>query len=468
MIIKLKKLNNNYIFENIVAAIFVVFGIIGWQFNYFAGTILITIFSICLLLIFKDFKFVIPAFLVMLFSIGEGFEVETFPFEVVIPVAIYVVVIVIFSIVYFKKQYLKNIKSCVGMIILAVSFIIPIFWVELINSSNTIFYVMYFSWLLYLILYLILCINVRKNSFKMLVFSFSWLAMLISYELISSVIKLKLENPDQSILSFWYYIGWGLCNEAGIMLCFFMPFIIYEIIKSNKLYLFIIAIFKIFILLFAILLTTSRGSLLFGGIEFFLFLIILCYLKYDMKQIKICVMFLLLVLSFFILMAITNNKLIDDIIQNIFNLKFDDNGRDSIWKSGLKSWTASFRNVVFGSGIVSELRDLVVFDKTQYIYLVYHSTVLEVLVSAGLIGLCGLIIHFYEKYKLLFKKGKDFLLIFGCGFLVVDLYGLIDNTYGMYYYMIPLCLLMTVFNVNDDFEIYPKTHHSNLDLPLLF
>ena len=50
---------------------------------------------------------------------------------------------------HFKKEKLKHIKSCIGMAILSIAFIIPIFWVRLINETNMVFYVMYFSWLMY-------------------------------------------------------------------------------------------------------------------------------------------------------------------------------------------------------------------------------------------------------------------------------------------------------------------------------
>ena len=37
---------------------------------------------------------------------------------------------------------------------------------------------------------------------------------------------------------------------------------------------------------------------------------------------------------------------------------------------------------------------------------------------------------------------------------MVDLYGLIDNTYGMYYYMVPLCITMATINNCSDTELF--------------
>ena len=44
----------------------------------------------------------------------------------------------------------------------------------------------------------------------------------------------------------------------------------------------------------------------------------------------------------------------------------------------------------------------------------------------------------------------------------MDLYGLVDNTYGMYYYMVPLCLVMAIISNTDNFEIYPTKDSNSL------
>ena len=141
-----KKLDNNWKFENVIALIFVIFGILGWQFNYLIGAIPSIILSICLMVVTNKFKYVIPTALVLLFSYNQGYEAQSFPFDIVITVAIYVVFVAIFAIIHFKKEKLKNIKGIIGFSILAIGFIIPIFWADLITEEYKIFYVMYFSW----------------------------------------------------------------------------------------------------------------------------------------------------------------------------------------------------------------------------------------------------------------------------------------------------------------------------------
>lgn len=452
----LLKFNNNFYFEYIIPFVFVAFGIIGWQFGFIFGVVPTVILSAILMILFDKFKYSIPAILVLLFSISTGFTIEDFPYGIVIPIAIYVLFVLVFSIRKFNKARLHNIKSIVGMSILSIGFIIPIFWVSVINKSNSIFYVMYFSWLIYTLVYIVLCINLENDSFKTITFSFSTLALLLSYELFVTVLKWHIENPNENIFSFWGYIGWGLCNEAGIVLCFIIPFIFYELIKANTYKLSIITLLKLFIAFGGIILTTSRGSFVCAAIEGISLFIVLLISKNNHKFFKLST-FLTIVLLAIAFICIKFNLI--DVLKSIRDKIFDNefgflNGRDVKWNAGAAVWMNSYRNIFFGSGIVSELTETIVFDKLQYSFIVYHSTTMEVLVSAGVIGLIGLGIHFAEKYKMLLSKDKLFIIVFGVGYLMVDLYGLIDNTYGMYYYMVPLCIMMATINNCSDTELF--------------
>lgn len=453
---KILKLNSDYRFENIIIIIYMLYGLIGWQFNYTIGAILTIISTILLMLIYNNFKYSIPAMLVLLFSIGSDFSVDKIPFDIIIPVVLFVIFIIYFTIKNFKKIKLNHLKSCIGMIILSISFVIPIFWSTLVTSENSIFYIMYFSWLMYTLLYLLLCINLERDSFRILVFSLSWLGVLIGFELIISVIKIHFNDPELNLLSYWYYIGWGLCNEAGIMLCFIMPFTVYELYKSNNIKLSILSAFKLLFLLLSIFLTTSRGSYIVGGVEFISLMIVLFVTKNDLKSFKISlIIFPIMLGGLLIINMLGGARFINDIKNEVFYQGIGINGRDLIWKPGIETWLESPRNFIFGGGIISRIEERSVYNQMQNTFLVYHSTILEVLVSGGIIGAIGLFIHIFEKYRMLFKKDKAFLFIFFIGYLMVDLYGLIDNTYGMYYYMVPLCLCMSIIRINDNYELYP-------------
>ncbi len=457
---KVLKLNNNWKFEWIISLLFILFGIIGWQTFYIIGALPVIILSIGLILIYNNFKYAIPAILVLLFSYNNGFDIDHFPFEIVIPVVLFVGFIFWYTIKNFKKSYLSYPKTCIGMLILSVGFIIPIFWSKAVGN-NTVLYIMYFSWLLYTLLYLLLCCNLKKDCFRIVVFTLSWLSVLITYELVISAIRFHIDNPDESILDFWAYIGWGLCNEAGIMLCFLMPFVFYEFFKSKTMSMSLISLFKIFLLIGGILVTTSRGSILFGGLEAISLFILSLILKYDNKKMKLLFSFLAISLIVSVAMVFINRtSILEDVINIVFHYKFTANGRDLIWKAGKEFYLSSPLTIILGSGIVSEITELSVYGGVQNTFNVYHNTILEVLVSAGIPGLIGLCIHLFEKYKMLIKKGWLFGLVFTVGYLFVDLYGLIDNTYGMYYYMVPLAIVLATFMHAESTELYDEVNNN--------
>jgi hypothetical protein len=116
--------------------------------------------------------------------------------------------------------------------------------------------------------------------------------------------------------------------------------------------------------------------------------------------------------------------LIDDIIFRVFKDGFSSNGRIKIWKMGFDIWK---KHIFFGPGICSKMMILNTPLGYQEVPLVFHSSIVEVLVVGGVVGIVFFIIHLYEKYRSLFKMDRLFIVTSVIGYVVVDLYGLIDK-----------------------------------------
>ncbi len=56
------------------------------------------------------------------------------------------------------------------------------------------------------------------------------------------------------------------------------------------------------------------------------------------------------------------------------------------------------------------------------------------------------------------EKEVSFGLIMLFGYLVVDAYGMIDNSYGMYYNMIPLVVFMASLDNDKNTDIFKDTY----------
>ncbi|MBQ7641385.1 MAG: O-antigen ligase family protein [Acholeplasmatales bacterium] len=457
----LSELNNNWIFEYLITLTFVIIGILGWFISY-NFSICILVLTIGLLLVFNDFKYIIPAGLCLLFSYNAGYTANTFPVEIALYAGIFILLLIGYTIYNFKKINLKKPKSYIGIALLTVSCIIPIFWNKAITEESRIMYAIYFTWVLYIVIYFIFGMNLSKHSLRIVIFTLSAISVLISFECGIKVLEMHRANPDESIFNFIYSLGWGICNEAGIMLCFCMPFIFYEIIKTKNPIISLVCVLKMIISLVGIVLTASRAAVFFGFIEFFVLTILMIIFS---KNKLTNIVFLLLFLGLGILyvqLYFGIPRLFDDVKNILYNNIFDGNGRERLYNNAINLFNTNFLTRILGSGIISEFEYRWSFGEYGSVFVVYHSTFFETLVMGGIVGICFLLIHFFEKYKQLWKKELPFSLTMLVGYLLVDIYGMLDNTYGMYYYMIPLVILMASLDNDIDTNIFENEDSNEL------
>ena len=163
-------------------------------------------------------------------------------------------------------------------------------------------------------------------------------------------------------------------------------------------------------------------------------------MEYRQEDVSVCC-----ICSFILLIIFGDINYILNVIKKSF-YNFNDNGRFELWQSGLNFWRKDFISMTFGMGQVAEIRWWGSFHGEQYINMVYHSTIIHCMTTMGNMGLGFLILHFIDKYKQLFKLSSGIAGVMLIGYVMVDLYGMIDNTYGMYYYMIPLMIIMATLD----------------------
>lgn len=450
----IKKLNNNWIFEYIMIMLYILFSVLGWLYSYSYAGIGIVSLTIVLLFIFNDFKYVIPAGLCVIFSYNGGYESSTFPIEIACYGGVLIFIILLYSILNFKKSNFKRPKSYIGIMLLAISCMIPIFWNKIITQETQLMYFIYFSWVLYIVVYFVFGINLGKNSLRVVIFTFSAIAVLLFAECFLTVYRFHINNPDIPLLMSTFSLGWGICNEAGILFCFCMPFVFYQLVKTKNSIISAICTISVAMCMAGIVLTTSRGAMLFGGCEF----IALCVLMVIFSKKKITnIVFMLLMVALglaFIQIYFGIPEFINDLIYSFKAVKLSDDERWTHYSDAISSWNTDWLTRIFGSGIVSKIEtrwSLGIYDS---VFIVYHSTFFETLVMGGIVGILALAFHFFEKYKQLWKSEKAFFLVMIFGYLFVDLYGMIDNTYGMYYYMVPLVILMASLDNDKNTDIF--------------
>lgn len=435
-------------FNEIYSVLLALVTILGWKFSSIAGMIVMILFGTIALLLTKDLKYVIPNCIYFIFMFSDGFANDSFPMPIIVFGGIFAIIILFFS---FKDGIrLKKMKSLIGLAGLAITSIIPIIWCR-VPKGNEVFYFLFFGNLGYLLLYIIMTNGIKDKSMDLLAISMSNLTIILTCECIFKAFELKQIWPTLSIFHHSYYLGWGLCNEAGILFCLSIPFIFYLLGKQERLSGMIFQNSKILISAVGLVLTTSRGSYLFGFVEIgLLYLVLLFVGKKTRLYQNAFLVYTLLILVLIVSMKSYTSKILNEVINLVFNKRFDDNGRLEIWSLGISQWKGNLRNIFFGPGYLCEIEERITAVGIQNVPLVFHSTIIETLVVGGILGMLFLGIHFVERYRNLFQYGKYLFVIIGTGYIIIDIYGLIDNTYHMYYFMLPLMVIMAAI----DCEIY--------------
>lgn len=429
-------------FNEIYAGLLALTTVLGWNFSSNAGMMVMIILAILTLLLTRDLKYVIPHCIYFIFLFSDAFTPEAMPFPVIIFGGIFAVVLLIFS--FYGGFHLKKMRSLLGLVGLAITTILPVFWCK-IPEGNEVYYFLYFGNLGYLLLYLIMTNGIKEKGTNLLAVTMSYLVIILACECALKVYSLRDEY--ESILQMWYYLGWGLCNEAGIMICLSIPFIFYLLGNQEKLSGMIFQNCKILIAVVGIILTTSRGSYIFGLLEVgILYFVLLFTAKKARLYQNAFLVYFIGILIIVLCLKTPATHLLQKVMDMVFTDKLDDNGRMQLWQQGLENWKTNALTLILGPGMTCRIQ----YSHTQMGFIevpsVFHSTILETLAAGGIVGLFFMVIHIIQKYRNLRKMDSLMFLCVGIGFFIVDIYGLIDNTYHMYYFMLPLMVIMATID----------------------
>ena len=441
---KIKQLNHNLLFEELFVIFAMLISLICWKFSSLAGMISILCIAAISLLLLNDFKYIAPCITGFLFSNGTQFSDKEAPVAVIICAAFFVGVLVFYMIR--NRIKFRNAKHCKGLILLSISCFLPILWHRVIPSGKEFLYAMYFCYGLFLLFYFLLVSSFKSDSFRMVTLTMEYMAILLAFECGWKALELHALEPSKSIFEFSFYIGWGLCNEAGIMMCFGLMFIFLNLIKRDKPLQIILSFVKIGLVVLGMMFTTSRGTYLFGALEL-LALLIYCGIVTKNKRIYfICLASLIVVALIGAQIIIGIPQVIHAIMNHVFSNNLDANGRFELWNKGMQMVEKYPGHKLFGAGVVAEFMMSNSQADWEEVFVVYHSTFMECLVAFGVVGIVFMAIHFYEKYQQLRVLDKNSMIILLIGYISIDLYGMIDNTYGMFYFMLPLLMLMAALD----------------------
>ena len=235
-------------------------------------------------------------------------------------------------------------------------------------------------------------------------------------------------------------VGWGIENNTSLMLLLTIPFTVYLVVTSKKLMQVLYVILTV-LQFSAILFTYSRGATAAIVLGLVVMIPVGLILTKDKLTYSISLgVVILLFGGFFLVLYTKYHDYYEQFLDYALRINIDNmNGRTPIYESII----ASFKeNPIFGKGMLSPFYNIIETGVGEYQW--GHSTFLHTLLTMGSFGVLALFYHFFEKYFYLIKKmnkEKFFVLM---GFLLSEMYGMIDVSYYFINYMIVLIIALAI------------------------
>ena len=224
-------------------------------------------------------------------------------------------------------------------------------------------------------------------------------------------------------------IGWGTWTHIGAVLTMCLPAPFYLARDAGRTYpLYLLAGGGITA---ALLFSASRAAWLYGGVILSLSLLLLCLGGKNRKRSRLLVGLLLsgCILVFFLLLP-----RIVVFLRDFVGFGDGDNGRFALWQAAIDAFRTApfFGKGFFNSGITLPFPQILPY--------LYHNTVLQMLGSAGVVGLFLYLLHRAETVRLFWRRRHHALSLF--------------------LLLVPLALVLMSLTDEHIFHIYPAFFYS--------
>ncbi|MBE6633308.1 MAG: O-antigen ligase family protein [Ruminococcaceae bacterium] len=325
-------------------------------------------------------------------------------------------------------------SACLGIVVLVASMLFNGLFSPYYKSSN-IFYVLGFAASL-LVVYLLFAGYVRFDGTTTEYFMTCVMTagLLICAELLLAYLKGDVKFVNGSVVKESVILGWGIWTAVGGMIAFLMPATFYFAHSHRRGWIFYLLGFGEY---FCILLSQSRGALLFGSVSLAICLAVL-FFRGKNRRINRILTGVVAVVGI-IGVVILSDRLLA-VVQNYLDYGFYDNGRFEKWEYG---WRHFREYPIFGAGFYNDF-DYGGWEKSVFPYW-YHNTLLQFLGSCGIIGFAGYVFHRATTVVLVLRRRNPCKLFLGICMLGLMLFSLLDvlffNAYPTMIYALMLVFM---------------------------
>ncbi len=331
----------------------------------------------------------------------------------------------------FGKMFKQKRKLTLGMLILGgaylVSGLFSAYYLELAFKNILFAFVQFLSiFLLYFVF--ATTIDWKKVSKTYI----AWLGVLMGLAVSFQVLNTYLVRPviqNGAIYRSYLNIGWGTYNNVGLLTVMAIPFAFYLACTQKYSYIYLILAT---ILMIATVFTCSRQSLLVGGGIYLLCMVITFFKAKDKKWFRISVGILIgitiIIASIFYKQILSIFEKVPTILNpNETGGTFNSNGRYDAYRKG---WDAFIKNPIFGITFYPKGYSLyehsVIAEVSAFLPPRWHSTIIQLLASCGIVGLLAYGFHRYQTIKLFVKKPTMYKSFIGLSILAMLGMSLID------------------------------------------
>ena len=246
-----------------------------------------------------------------------------------------------------------------------------------------------------------------KNTDKRYLF---YVLMIIGFGVFAEVIGMyvRILRSDVPFSRGRLVTGWGMYNNIGCVIAMCLPAPLYIAVTERHGWRYLLCGF---VLMVALLLTQSRGAILFGLIVFLAGLIIVL-VKSEKNERKLHLILIGVLAAVAIIVFVIFFGKISALFASLPKNFFDNNGRNPIYKKG---WEQFLADPFFGVGFYEcDGFRWGILPKDAFLPPRYHDTYIQLLASGGIFAICAYLYHRVETLLVFFKKPsceKTFLFL---------------------------------------------------------
>ena len=422
-----------------VATIMLLVFLFWWLDQTLIGMILVALLACMSTLFSEDLKPFATAFVSYTFLCTPNFieRLRSLDRTIIIFGSILLVLVIITLLVYYYRHRIE-IRSRFTLGSLFVGMVLAMIVAVLAGIGSP-----YFTWLSFSItlgcfifmicFYVVFRNTLTVNLKQYLAYVMVGVGIVVSLEMLVYYVN----HPISFDIPLRLEVGWGIKNTIGVLIAFAIPMCLYLGYRSKQLWCYLIIAFLLYGALIA---TLSRGNVF---IITAMLPLMLLYFYYKTPYRKMFLYSLAGLIGLTCISYLCFHQTINGIIISYLNRGLDDSSRWELWHKvfemgkGYRIFGISYRGTIEGFPFVGTL-------------LKAHSTILQIFISNGIIGLIGFSKFFYDRYKLIIKaKVKDpFWFVGTLVILTFALYGLIDLNFFIIYEAFFVFLILIVLELD--------------------